>query len=186
MRPLALLLGALLVAACESVPELGETRWYSRDGISLRYPGNWSISEDVVRTGHPRFRYLFLESPGSASVIVSCQEPRLDLSVEEFAAEFHRKAREETEKLALGPIEPFSAQTGKTRSVRSVVAGIPTDGVEQSFSISAGDQSVPHRFRAFKVESASASAFLLVQAAEEDWDLVAPGFDLVLASFQLE
>jgi hypothetical protein len=180
------LLGAFLVAACESVPELREPQSYSRDGISFRYPGNWSITEDMVRTGFPRFRYLSLESPGSATVIVTCHEPRLDLSVEEFAAEFHRKALEETEKLPLGPFEPFSAQTGKTVSVQSAVGGIPTHGVEQSFSISAGSQRLPHRFRAFKVESESATAFLLVQAADEDWDLVAPGFDLVLGSFQLE
>jgi hypothetical protein len=132
------------------------------------------------------FRYLFVESPGSATVIVQYHEPRLDLSVQEFAAEFHRKAIEETENLArLGPLRPLSVRAGNAASVRSVVAGIPREGVEQSFSVSAAGEQVPHRFRAFKVETASATAFLVVQAATEDWNLVAPGFDLVLASFDL-
>jgi hypothetical protein len=71
-------------------------------------------------------------------------------------------------------------------AIRSVVAGRPRKGIEHSFSISAAGERVPHKFRAFKVETASATTFLIVQSAIEDWGLVAPGFDLLLASFEVE
>lgn len=120
-------------------------------------------------------------------MIVQYHEPRLDLSVEEFAAEFQRKAIEEVEEVALlGSLRPFSGHAGNAVPIRAVVAGIPRDGIEHSFSVSAASEQVPHRFRAFRVESASATTFLVVQAATEDWNMVGPGFDLVLASFEVE
>jgi hypothetical protein len=187
VRVAAALLAALLLFACEAAPEIQHPLTYSRDGISFRHPGNWSVTEDVANPGDPRFRYLFVESPGSAIVIVHHYEPRLELSVQEFAARFARSEVEEAEDLVrLGPSGLISARTGDSGPVRSVVAGTSRERVEQSFSVSAAGAEVPHRFRAFRVETDSGSAFLIAQAAVEDWDLVAPGFDLVLASFEVE
>jgi len=70
--------------------------------------------------------------------------------------------------------------------VRAVVMGAPRDGVEHALAASALGEVVPHKFRAFKVELRSATIFLVAQAASEDWTLVAPGFDLVLSSFEVE
>lgn len=185
LRIVATLLVALPVAGCETSPDVRRPQSYSKDGISFSYPGNWSVTEDVVKPGDSRYRYLFVESPGSALVIVQHYEPHIDRSVEEFAAEFHRKLVAEVEEIALlGPLKPFSGHAGTAVAVRSVVAGIQREGIEQSFSVSAAGERVPHKFRAFRVDTASATAFLIVQAATEDWNLVAPGFDLVLASFE--
>jgi hypothetical protein len=187
LRIAAALLALLLLAGCESVPEVGSPRSYSRDGISFSYPANWSVTEDVVQPGEPRYRYLFVESPGSALVVVQVYEPGLDLSVQDFAAEFSRRTAEETEDLArLGPLEPIRARTGGAVPVRAVVAGASRVGVEQWLSVSAAGQDVPHKLRAFRVETPSATVFLVVQASLEDWSLVAPGFDLVLESFEVE
>jgi hypothetical protein len=183
----ATLLFALLFVACETSPDLQDSRSYSRDGISFRYPGNWSVTEDVTEPGPSKNRYLFVESPGSALVAVQSYEPGLDLSVEEFAAGFHRKLIEGVEEVALlGPLKPFSGHAGNAVPIRSMVAGTPREGVEHSFAVSAGGEQVPHRFRAFRLETGSATTYLVVQAADEDWNLVAPGFDLVLGSFAVE
>jgi len=181
----ALMLAPL--AGCETSPELRHPQAYSKDGISFRYPSNWSVTEDGETPGASRYRYLFIESPGSAIVIVQHHEPGIELSVEEFAAEFHRKAIEKIGEVAqVGPLKPFSGHAGNAVPIRAVVAGMPRKGIEYSYSVSGAGQQVPHRFRAFKVESASATTFLVAQAATEDWDLISPGFDLVLASFEVE
>ena len=187
----ALLLAPIL-AGCETAPELRHPQSYSKDGISFRYPSNWSVSEDVETPGASGYRYLFIDSPGSATVIVQHYQPGTAQSVEaqsveEFAGNFHRKLIETVGDVArVGPLKPFSGQAGTSAPVRAVVAGVPRGGIEYSFSISGAGQQVPHKFRAFKVESASATTFLVAQAATEDWDLVAPGFDLVLGSFEVE
>ena len=182
----ALLLAPIL-AGCETAPELRHPQSYSRDGISFRYPSNWSVTADVEAPSASSYRYLFIESPGSAIVVVRRHQPGIELSVEEFAAEFHRKAIEKIGEVALiEPIKPFSGQAGNAVPVRALVAGITREGTEYSYSVSGAGQQVPHKFRAFKVESASATTFLVAQAATDDWDLVAPGFDLVLGSFEAE
>jgi hypothetical protein len=181
----ATLLAALLIA-CETSPDLQRPQLYSRDGISFRYPGNWSVTEDVEKPGASKYRYLFVESPGSALVIVQYYEPGVEQSVEEFAAEFHRKTLEEVAEVALGPVKAFSGHPGNAVPVHAIVAGVRREGIEHSYSVSAVGEQVPHRFRAFRVETGSGTAFLVVQAASEDWSLVAPGFELVLASFKVE
>jgi hypothetical protein len=178
---------ALLSGACETTPDVAHPQSYRKDGISFDHPSNWSVTEDVAQPAALGIRYLFVESPGSAIVIVQYYGRGMDTSLEEFSADFHRRWLEKAENLVqLGPDDPIVASSGSTRSVRSVVAGIPRDGIEQTFSIAAAGTEVPHRYHAFKLEAAPATAFVIVQAADEDWDLVAPGFDLVLASLRIE
>ena len=183
----AALLFAPILAGCETAPELRHPESYAKDGISFRYPSNWSVTADVEAPNTSSYRYLFIESPGSALVMVRHHEPGIELSVEEFAAEFHRMAIEKIGEVSVvGPLKPFSGQAGIGVPVRAVVAGVTREGIEYSYAVSGAGQQVPHKFRAFRVESASATTFLVAQAASDDWDLVAPGFDLVLGSFEAE
>src|SRR4029450_6866975 len=188
LKPLTLIaavLASLFSLACEGPADVHQPQSYSRDGISFDYPRNWSVTEDVVQPGDSQFRYLFVESPGSAIVIVQRHKPASDQSVEEFAADFQRNAAKETKDLArIGSLTLFNAGGGSTGSVHSVVAGTLREGVEQHFSVSAAGEQVPHMFRAFKVDTGTATTFLLVQSSTEDWNLVAPGFDLIFTSFK--
>jgi hypothetical protein len=183
----ASLLASLFFFACEKKPEIQSPLSYAKDGISFRYPGNWSVTEDVEPPGESGFRYLFVESPGSATVIVQYYNPGMDLGVEEFAAEFHKGTLAETEQFGrLGPLSTLQVTSGNTVLVRALVGGSLREGVERSFSISAVGEQVPHTSRAFKLDAGPATAFVVVQAATEDWDLVGPGFDLVLESLRVE
>lgn len=183
----AFLVVVLFSGACETAPRVAQPQSYRRQGISFDYPSNWSVTEDVAKGGDAEFRYLFVESPGSAIVIVQYYRLGMDVSVEDFSADFHRRALGETEDLVrFGTLSPIAASSGRTRSVRAVVAGAPRDGIEQLFSVSAVGVHVPHKYHAFKVQVAPATAFVVVQAAVEDWNLVAPGFDLVLTSLEIE
>jgi hypothetical protein len=177
----------LLLFACETTPDVAHPQSYANDGISFELPRNWTVTEDATKSsGGSENRHLFVESPGSAIVLILVREPPVDQSVEAFAAEFRRKAIEQIDDSAWLESSSASAQPGAGVPVRAVIDGEPRDGVEQAYAVSAAGQVVPHKFRAFKLETSSASAFLVVQAATEDWSRVAPAFDLVLRSFALE
>jgi hypothetical protein len=175
----------LLVAACETTPDLAHPKSYAKDGISFQHPGNWLVSEDVTTAGVYTYRYLFVESPGSALVAASIYTPPSDESVEEFAVEFRRRLIQGIDDRALLEASRSSTRSEVGVPVRAVVMGAARDGVEHALAASALGEVVPHRFRAFKVELRSTTIFLVVQAASEDWPLVAPGFDLVLATFEV-
>jgi len=186
LREVATLWLALLSAGCETAPDLQHPRFYLSDGISFRYPGNWSVTEDVGGPDVLTYRNLFIESSGSAIVVVQSYEPPIDKPLEDYAAEFHRAELESLGELArIGPLQPFDGQAGAPVPVVARIGGLPREGVEYVFSIVALGAAVPHKLRAFKVETDSATTFLVVQAATEDWSSVAPGLDLVLESFEV-
>lgn len=182
-RIAAALVAALLVAACETTPDVGNSKSYAKDGISFDHPGNWSVTEDVTTAG---VRYLFVESPGSALLAALIHTPPTDESLEDFAVGFRRRLIQAVDDRALLEASKSSTPSEVGVPVRAVVMGAPRDGVEHALAASALGEVVPHKFRAFKVELRSATIFLVAQAASEDWTLVAPGFDLVLSSFEVE
>lgn len=185
-RIAAALVAALLVSACETTPDLEHPKPYAKDGISFQHPGNWSVTEDVTTAGVSTHRYLFVESPGSALLVVLIYTPPIDESVEDFAVGFRRRLIQEVDDRALLEASKSSTPSEVGVPVRAVVMGAPRDGVEHALAASALGEVVPHKFRAFKLETPSATIFLIAQAASEDWTLVAPGFDLVLSSFEVE
>lgn len=180
MRLAAALGVALLLTACETTPDVARPQPYANDGVSFDLPRNWSVSADAVAPGKPPYRYVIVESPGSALVIVTVHEPPSDMTPEDFVARFHQPMLEK--------VEPGAEVSGRTRArtVRAVVAGEPTEGIEQFVSLSTAGRAVSQRLRVFEVTTGSATAFLLVQAAAKDWNLFTPAFDLVLKSFAVE
>jgi hypothetical protein len=176
----AVVIALVFLFACKTTPDVSRPQSYASDGISFDLPRNWSVSADAVAQGKPAYRYVIVESPGSALVIVTVHEPPSDMTLEEFAARFHPKMIEK--------VEPGAQVGGHTRArtVRAVVAGEPSEGIEQFLSLETAGRAVSQRLRVFEVKTGSATAFLLVQAAAQDWNLFTPAFDLVLKSFAIE
>ena len=177
----------LIVVSCERPADVESPKDYSKGGISFQLPGNWKVTEDVTEPGEREFRYIFVESRGSALVVIQRYRPAVDYSTEAFAEEFIRSAMEETENMAtLGPLKPVKSNVGAAAPIRAVVAGEERDGVEQTFSVTVLGEHVPHKARAFKVEQDDSVVFIVSQVSIEDWALVAPGFELITASLEVE
>lgn len=178
---------AVLLSGCERPPDIDRPNFFDKDGIAFSFPGNWSVSEDVTEPGELECRYLFVESPGDAIVIIQRFTPEIDLTVQEFADQFLQSTIEEAEGLIdLGPVTPVTASGGQATSVQTLVAGAMREGVEQSFAVSVLGEAVGHRSRTFRIEAASSVAFLVAQAATEDWDIVAPGFELIATTLSVK
>ena len=176
----AVVIATAVLLACETTPDIAHPQPYANDGISFDLPRNWSVSADAMEQGKPAYRYAIVESPGSALVIVTVHESPVAMTPEDFVARFHQPMLEK--------VEPGVLVSGRTRArtVRAVVAGEPSEGIEQFFSLETAGRAVSQRLRVFEVKTGSATVFVLVQAAARDWNLFTPAFDLVLKSFAVE
>jgi hypothetical protein len=189
MRPLARTVAALLIAlsasACETPPDVANPRLYWSEGLSFRYPGNWSVSEELEEEDGLRIRSLSVESPGNAIVLMSSFEPPVSMSLEEYAAEFQSAIAEEAGEMGrVGRWQPVSVEALSSRSAGSRIGGVPHQGVEYVYTLSLLGTEVPHVVRIFRVETAASTTFLLAQAPAVDWSKVLKGFQLVVESFE--
>jgi hypothetical protein len=181
----AALLLALSAIACETPPDLANPRLFWSDGLTFRYPGNWSVTEEVEEEDGLRIRSLSVESPGNAIVLMSSFEPPVSMSLEEYAAEFRTAIAEEAGEMGrVGPWQPVSAEALSSGSTSSRIRGVPHEGLEYIYTLSLLGTDVPHVVRIFRVETDVSTTFLLAQAPAVDWSRVAKGFQLVVESFE--
>lgn len=176
-----------LVVSCERSPDLSSTSFYSKDGISFSYPGNWTVSKDATEAGDTEYRYLFVESPGDAILIIQRYKPAIDLTLEEFAAELKTTRDAEVEGMfQVGDFRPMHVKSEIDSQVQAIIAGETRDGIRQSFAISVLGEKVPHYSTFFRIDDLQQTIFVVAQAATEDWELVEPAFQLVQSSLRIE
>lgn len=179
-------LSLVTAIGCELAPNTAEPKTYERGGIAFSLPGNWAVSEDETDSGEVEYRYIIIESTGDAILNIMRYEPALDLSLEEFAKFMAVSMVEETQNIfSVGSVKPMSATRGTSAPIQGRVGGALREGIETQFVVSAFGVPVPHRSRIFLIESDTASVFLVLQAATEDWKTVAPGFDLIAESLHV-
>lgn len=169
---LVLGLAVVFVGCGGEVADTGNPTAYAKDGLHFQMPGNWRVTEDEeVGT----VRYLFVEEPGDALVVVQL---RLSTDVGDLltvAKEFAKSAKEST------PIGKISA---------SKFGALGTDGeyktLRERFSISLVGESIPHtrdyRFRTF----GDKTCILIAQVADEDRADVEAGFRQVMKTLAYE
>ncbi len=186
---LAVALGLVLpvVVSCEQFPNLSSPSFYSKDGISFRYPGNWTVSEDVTKEGDSEYRYLFVKSPGDAILISQRYRPEVDLTPEEFASDFKAIRNAEAEDVfRVGRFRPIKVQSRSDFQVQATIAGETREGIGQAFVISALGEKITHFSTLFTIDHRNQTIFVVAQAPREDWKLVEPAFQLVQSSLRIE
>ena len=65
----------------EESADLQKTTKYQKNDISFSMPSNWKVTED---NGENSARYLFVESPGSAIMIINTYEKETAPSLQEY------------------------------------------------------------------------------------------------------
>jgi len=156
----------VLVGCGGKVADTGNPTSYAKSGLSFQMPGNWRVTEDEeVGT----VRYLFVEEPGDALVVVQLR-PSADVGdLLSVAKEFAKSAKEATPLGKIGTSKFGSSGTdGAYETLR------------ERFSISLGGQHIPHtrdyRLRTF----GDRTCLLIAQVADEDRSDVEAGFRQVM------
>lgn len=148
---------------------------YHRDNIIFTYPGNWKVAEDVARNN---FRYLFLEGPDGAIMIIHIYLKHHALNLRDFVDRFAGQTEQE---IPLGKTDNNYFST----VVRKTTSGSKT-GLREKFSLMVGSAQIPHVREYVRMEAKNKVVFFISQAPEKERDGVEPGFDLILTTFSLE
>ncbi|MDJ0986748.1 MAG: hypothetical protein QNJ26_14495 [Desulfobacterales bacterium] len=160
---------------CERPADVASPLMYDHHSIRFSYPANWQVTEDVEQPG---FRYLFVETPGDAIFIAQIYSEQYALTLDEFAESFSESTKQE---VPIGKIEEnvfFEAEKETTSGMQI--------GIKENFNIVLLGEKVPHTREYFSINTIDKRAFLISQAAAEDWIKVEPGFDLIFSSFVVE
>ena len=79
----------LLVGCGERSVKIDNPRAYNNAGLEFEYPRNWKVTEDVQQE---ELRYLFVESPGDALLIIQIFSADDALDIQDFAKRFAQTA----------------------------------------------------------------------------------------------
>lgn len=165
----------LCVWGCERKADVSSPARYEKQSIAFLYPGNWTITEDVDQD---TFRYLFIESPGDAIMIIHIYLKKHALTLRDFVDQFAGHSGQE---IPLGKIDNNYIST----VVKATSKGSKT-GFRERFSLAVGGMQIPHIREYVQLKSKEKAFFLISQAPERDFEKVRPGFDFIFRSFTLE
>ncbi len=167
-------------SACEKMANIDSPQSYSKDGLSFSYPGNWKITEEEVFEEITRF--INIESPGNANVMICFYDFEDDETLMEFATEFSRDMASEIEDTIplskVGKIE-FSKVT------REGVSG-PIEGLSNKIPLVFLGQKVPQVLEYFTLKKQSKTVFIVCQSSEEDLEKTEPAFKQIVETLELK
>jgi hypothetical protein len=165
-------------AAAEEKPDhLKEIIGYSKNGISFSMPGNWKVTEDV---GENSSRYIFVESSGTAMVMVNTYKKENAPSLKEYVGTVTDR---KNKKFWLG----FgSISNGKVSEFKGLLNNREVTVFKNEYAAKIFGLSIPHVNEFYSFESESYIAYVSSQTATEDLPLVSGGFNLVLSTFSWE
>jgi hypothetical protein len=167
-------------SACEKMADIGSPQPYSKDGLSFLYPGNWKITEEEVFEENTKF--INMESPGDANVMICFYDFEDDETLMEFATELSRDMADGLED------EIPLTKVGKlnfSRITREGNSG-PLEGLRNKINITFLGEKVPHVLEFFCLKKQGKTVFIVCQSAEEDLKKTEPAFRQIVGSFQLK
>jgi hypothetical protein len=172
---LILIIFISLISGCDEITHFLSPSRYHRENIVFFYPRNWKVTEDVARRD---FRYLFIESPDGAIVIIHIYLKDRALDLRDFVDEFAGKTERE---IPLGKVDNNYIST----VVRKTTSGSKT-GIRERFALMIKGMQIPYVREYVRMEVKNKAIFLISQVAAENMDSAGPGFDLILKSFTLD
>ncbi len=161
---------ALLCVSCgETSAQIESPKSYDNAGLQFEYPGNWEVAEDVQQE---HSRYLFVESPGDAILIIQVFSADDATDIKDYAKNFAQSAKNATPSLDFAD-SAFS----------SVDESGGYEILTEKFSVENLGVKIAH-FRKYRRKVVSNRVcFIIEQVAEEDRDKVTKGFELIVSSF---
>jgi hypothetical protein len=166
-------------SACEKMADVNSPQFYSKDGLSFSFPGNWKITEEeIFEALGEKTKIINVESPGDAIVIICAYGFEVDQTLKEFAKEFTENMKGE---IPLGKVgeSRFSGikREGKTGQMQ---------GLRNKLEMTFVGESIPHVQEFFALKKQGKTAFIVCQSAEEDLKKTEPAFGQIVGSFELE
>jgi hypothetical protein len=168
-----LILALLAYAGCERVATVKTPKIYEKDGIHFRHPGNWRVTSDFQRDS---VRFLFLETPGHATVTIQIHLATEALQIEDFAHQYSSNVHREMPRYLVVGNSTFGGPED--------VSGYKS--MTEQFSVSTLGLEIPH-IRFYKQKQFGNNVvYVICQVSNEDEDFVDVGFDQIMSSLQYD
>ena len=184
----AALAAALSLAGCGTKPDIDHLKTYSDKTIAFSYPGNWKITENVTETGPPSYRYLFVESPGSAIFSISEFYSAVPMDLKTYVLKFLESQQRNTQDaIKVGSLDLVKMGETSLQDIDLVIMGRKREGFKHTFTLTLLDTKVPHIAHFYAIDDAQDETLILMdQAPEEDAAGEKPGFDAIYGSLKLK
>jgi hypothetical protein len=166
-------------SACEKMADVNSPQFYSKDGLSFSYPGNWKITEEeAFEALGEKTKTINVESPGDAIVIICAYGFEVDQTLKEFAKEFSDSMKDE---IPLGKV----GESRFSEITREGKAG-QMQGFRNKLEMTFVGENIPHVQEFFALKKKGKTAFIVCQSAEEDVEMTEPAFRQIVGSLELE
>jgi hypothetical protein len=168
-----IILSLLAHVGCEKIAAVKTPNIYDKDGIHFKHPGNWKVTTD---SQHDGVRFLFLETPGNATVAMQIYLATEAPEIEDFARQFSSNVQKEMPRYVTVGNSTFGGPDD--------VAGFIS--MTEQFSLSTLGEEVPH-IRLYKQKQfGDKIVYVICQVSNEDEDLVDIGFDQIMSSLKYD
>ena len=158
----------------EPAADIASPAIYEQAHVRFLYPRNWKIAKDTRRD---RFRYLLVESPGSAGFVILVYPKQRASSLSAFVERFSK---------ASGHESPIKLSRSSISRIENSDFSPSKRGVRETLSAKHAGISVSIVREYYRVDAGEEVGFLISVAPTEDVRKAKPGFDLILRSFVIE
>lgn len=177
-------LGLALVSATCSQPVL---KRYQKDGVQFSFYSNWKIVKDASTAANPDVRYIQVQGPQHAVVIMVCEPPSTRQTLEQFANDVAvmRDTLIES-KFSVGGVKTAQVTKETPHLSEGKVAGREREGYLQEFTIQLLGHQTPMHARFYLVEGSKYNVIIMSQTPSLDAAGAEAGSDLILATLATE
>lgn len=173
----------MITLACTASPPTITS--YAKEGVSFNHHSNWKVTEDTALPGAPGFRFINLEGPSDAIVMLTLMPSPPAQTLEEFASSIASERATAIKETGIGPIRPAKAGATTSQAISGRVGGKDQAGIAQKFSISLLGQQVPHDANFFMLPGEKTTAFIVTQVSSDSAKQVAPATNIILDSLRI-
>lgn len=176
---LAAVLALLAFTGCERKADVAHPRAFEADGLSFRYPGNWTVTAKVKPVATSQLRIITIETPGDGLMMLEEFRPAIAIDLKEMMDGIVNGMGGGLASKTKGVI---SLEHSRSTPVARPILGAPRDGLRYTFDLAVLDEKVAHEADGFFAALPDRTVLIFMQAPDKDRALVEPGFGLIVDS----
>jgi hypothetical protein len=169
--------------ACTAGPPTITT--YEKEGVSFQHHANWKVTEDAELAEGSGVRFINLEGPDEAIIMLTLMPSPVAQTLEDYATTMAREFTAAITETAIGPIRPATASPTGSRAVSARIGGADQAGISHTYTVSVLGVKVPHVANFYQLVGPKTTAFIVTQVATEDAQRTAPSMSIALDSLRI-
>lgn len=160
----------------EPKPDLENKKSTTVGGLTVQYPGNWTVEKETEDLDGVEFASLTIESSGNALAMIQVFEPGVGLTPQEVF-DTYVEGMKDAAQTELGGVFELSVRSDEAYS-RDLL-GNSWQGRKAVVEVGLLGEKVPNRLQTLQRDREDQTVILVVQGPVEDWKTIEPGFEAI-------